>query len=114
MTAREFPHDTAAELAATLAEICDVETLAGVLNCTLGAEADPRLTDDRAELAGVLFDQLAARRPDAVAAAMADPNGLQGAEPPPADPLTVPPRDRWKLAAPRSEAIDNYGAEVPN
>ena len=53
------------DVAAVLAECTGRDTLADVLNCLLGAEAEPRLTAYQVELADCLLESLASLRPDA-------------------------------------------------
>jgi hypothetical protein len=59
------PH-TIHELAETLSILCADETIADLLDATLSADDDPRLTDNQVDLADVLFDSLAEIRPDCV------------------------------------------------
>lgn len=54
------------DLAETLSILCDDETLAALIDCTLSAECDERLNDRKAELAGGLFDSLCELRPELI------------------------------------------------
>ena len=58
------------DLAETLAVLLPVGHVAGILDATLNATDDERLTDERAELAELLHDTLSDARPEAVDLAM--------------------------------------------
>jgi hypothetical protein len=59
--------DTSAKTVAyILNESCDLETIAGILDGLLCADANGALTDRQAVTAEKLFDELSALRPEAV------------------------------------------------
>jgi hypothetical protein len=56
-------------LADSLAVVCDADTLATILDATLGADGDERLDDDQANVTTMFFEYLCQRRPDCVSLA---------------------------------------------
>lgn len=54
------------ELAEALSVLCDSDTLADLMDATLSADADERLTDYQADLAEALFESLCELRPECV------------------------------------------------
>ncbi len=60
---RKFAVD---DLGAALAGLLPADELARLLNFTIGAEAEPRLSDYQVELIARLHDRLCDLRPDAV------------------------------------------------
>ena len=57
------------DVARVLATLCDVDTVAGLLNATLCRDDDPRLSDYQLSLANAVFNRLCALRPEAIAVA---------------------------------------------
>lgn len=57
---------TTREVAEILTTLCDLETVAALLNALLCCEAEPRLSDREVEIGERLFDQLVELCPQAV------------------------------------------------
>jgi hypothetical protein len=61
-----FKNTSTKTVAHILATCCDEQTLAGVIDGLLCADAEPALSDGQAKIAERLFDELTTMCPDAV------------------------------------------------